>query len=74
LIAKLILKATIHESDQVQEARFLEPACGDGNFLVPVLQRKLAAVEARFGKSDFDRRHYALLAVKIEYSSLYIRN
>ena len=26
------------------DARFLEPACGSGNFLVPILQRKLAAV------------------------------
>src|SRR6185312_6731555 len=31
------------------DSRFLEPACGSGNFLVPVLQRKLAAVEAKFG-------------------------
>jgi hypothetical protein len=34
------------------DARFLEPACGSGNFLVPVLQRKLAAVELKFGRSD----------------------
>jgi hypothetical protein len=45
------------------DSRFLESACGDGNFLVPVLQRKLAAVEAKYGKSNFDRRQYALLAV-----------
>lgn len=49
------------------DSRFLEPACGSGNFLVPVLQRKLAAVESRFGKSDFERRHYALLAVMCTY-------
>jgi len=49
------------------DSRFLEPACGSGNFLVPVLQRKLAAVEARFGKNDFERRHYALLAVMCTY-------
>ena len=49
------------------DSRFLEPACGSGNFLVPVLQRKLAAVETRFGKSDFERRHYALLAVMCTY-------
>lgn len=29
------------------ESRFLESACGSGTFLVPVLQRKLAAVEAK---------------------------
>ena len=49
------------------DARFLEPACGSGNFLVPVLQRKLAAVETKFGKSDFERRHYALLALMCCY-------
>lgn len=49
------------------DARFLEPACGSGNFLVPVLQRKLAAVEARYRRSDFDRRHYALLALMCVY-------
>lgn len=42
------------------ESRFLEPACGSGNFLVQVLIRKLATVERRYGKSDFDRRHHAL--------------
>lgn len=49
------------------DARFLEPACGSGNFLVRVLQRKLAAVEAKFGKSDFERKHYALLALMCAY-------
>jgi hypothetical protein len=49
------------------DARFLEPACGSGNFLVPVLQRKLAAVEAKFGKSAFEKQHYALLALMCCY-------
>lgn len=49
------------------DARFLEPACGSGSFLVPILQRKLAAVELKFGKSDFEKRHYALLAVMCAY-------
>ncbi|MEX3015501.1 N-6 DNA methylase [Gymnodinialimonas hymeniacidonis] len=49
------------------DARFLEPACGSGNFLVPVLQRKLAAVQVKFGKSDFNRRHYALLGLMCCY-------
>lgn len=49
------------------DARFLEPACGSGNFLVPILQRKLAAVELKFGKADFEKRHYALLAVMCCY-------
>ena len=49
------------------DSRFLEPACGSGNFLVRILQRKLAAVEAKFGKSEFERRHYALLALMCTY-------
>lgn len=49
------------------DARFLEPACGSGNFLVPILQRKLAAVELKCGKSDFERRHYALFGLMCCY-------
>ena len=49
------------------DSRFLEPACGNGNFLVRILQRKLAAVELKFGKSDFERRHFALLALMCCY-------
>jgi hypothetical protein len=49
------------------DSRFLEPACGSGNFLLWVLQRKLAAVELKFGKSDFEKRHYALLALMCTY-------
>ena len=54
------------EADRI-DARFLEPACGSGNFLVGVLQRKLAAVEIKFGKSEFEKRHYALLALMCAY-------
>lgn len=54
------------ESERI-DSRFLEPACGSGNFLVKVLARKLAAVEHKYGKSDFERRHYALLALMSIY-------
>ena len=49
------------------DSRFLEPASGSGNFLVQILRRKLAAVELRYGKSDFERRHYALLGLMCVY-------
>ena len=49
------------------DSRFLETACGSGNFLVPVLQRKLTAVEIKFGKTEFERRQYSLLAVMCAY-------
>jgi hypothetical protein len=49
------------------DSRFLEPACGSGNFLVPVLKRKLAAVELKFGRSGFEKQHYALLGLMCTY-------
>ena len=49
------------------ESRFLEPACGNGNFLTAILERKLAVVEKRYRKSQLDFERYAVLAV----SSLY---
>ena len=54
------------EADRI-DSRFLEPACGSGNFLIRVLQRKLAAVEIKFGKSEFEKRHYALLGLMCTY-------
>jgi len=54
------------ESERI-DARFLEPACGSGNFIARILMRKLAAVELKYGKSDFERRHYALLALMCIY-------
>lgn len=54
------------ESERI-DARFLESACGSGNFLIPVLSRKLATVDRRYGKSDFEKRHHALLALMSIY-------
>ncbi len=54
------------ESERI-DSRFLEPACGSGNFLVQVLHRKLAAVEVKFGSSEFEKRHYALLGLMCIY-------
>lgn len=49
------------------ESRFLEPACGDGNFLSEILNRKLDVVFNRYGKSIAEYERYSILAV----SSLY---
>jgi len=57
----------VQSESQRIDSRVLEPACGSGNFLVPVLKRKLATVDARYGKSDFERRHYALLGLMCTY-------
>lgn len=50
------------------DSRFLEPACGDGNFLVEILKRKLASVEHKYGNSEFERRHFALFALMCLYA------
>src|ERR1700750_2178505 len=57
----------VKEETERIDSRFLEPACGSGNFLVEILRRKLAAVELKYGKSDFERRHYAVLALMCVY-------
>ena len=49
------------------ESRFLEPACGNGNFLIEVLTRKLARVSARYGKSRLEYERYAVSAVASLY-------
>ncbi|MCC5823407.1 MAG: N-6 DNA methylase [Phycisphaerales bacterium] len=57
----------VKEETERIDSRFLEPACGSGNFIVQIVRRKLAAVELKYGKSDFERRHYALLALMCVY-------
>src|SRR5262249_57660801 len=65
-MSEAMLNLVKDETERI-DSRFLEPACGSGNFLVRVLQRKLAAVELKFGKSDFEKRHYALLTLMCIY-------
>lgn len=61
-----MLNLTEHESYRI-DSRFLESACGSGNFLVQVLKRKLATVESKYGKSPFEKHHHALLAMMSIY-------
>jgi len=49
------------------DSRFLEPACGTGNFLTEILQRKLAVVKKRYGKNPPDYEKYAVVAVTSIY-------
>ena len=49
------------------DSRFLEPACGDGNFLAEILRRKLGIVEKRYAKSQLEYERYAVLAVSSSY-------
>ena len=49
------------------DSRFLEPACGTGNFLAEILRRKLAVVDGRYGKSQLEFERYGVLAVASVY-------
>jgi hypothetical protein len=49
-----------HETERI-ESRFLEPACGDGNFLAPVYEKKLAIIKKRYGKSQLEFERYAVV-------------
>jgi hypothetical protein len=52
-LVEAMLDLVGEETERI-DSRLLEPAGGSGNFLVSVLRRKLAVVELRFGKSDFE--------------------
>jgi len=49
------------------ESRFLEPACGNGNFLAEVLKRKLAIVENRYSRSQIEFERYSIIAISSIY-------
>ena len=45
------------------DSRFLEPACGDGNFLEEILSRKLGIVRKKYKKSPYDWERNSLLTL-----------
>ena len=49
------------------DSRFLEPACGTGNFLIEILKRKLRIVEKRYARVQLEYERYAILAVSSIY-------
>lgn len=61
------LLGLVQDETEPIDSRYMEPACGSGNFLVQSLRRKLGTVQLKYGRSDFDRRHYALLALMCIY-------
>ncbi|MGQ9657645.1 MAG: SAM-dependent DNA methyltransferase [Fimbriimonadales bacterium] len=65
-LVNAMLDLVKHETERI-DSRFLEPACGTGNFLTEILTRKLTVVERRYHHLQLDYERYAVLAV----SSLY---
>jgi hypothetical protein len=59
-------KPGLQETERI-DSRFLEPACGNGNFLTEFLEWKLAVMEWRYGKSQLDFERYAVLSISSIY-------
>ena len=55
-----------NETERI-DSRFLEPACGNGNFLAEVLKRKLAIVKKRYSKNQLEFEKYSVLAISSIY-------
>ena len=55
-----------HETERI-DSRFLEPACGNGNFLAEVLRRKLIVIDSRYSKSQMEWEQYSVIAVSSIY-------
>jgi hypothetical protein len=49
------------------ESRFLEPACGTGNFLIEILARKLKIVNDRYYQNRDEWEFYSILAISSIY-------
>ena len=65
-IVNAMLDLVKQETERI-DSRFLEPACGTGNFLLEILERKLMVVERRYRKSQLEYERYAILAVSSIY-------
>ena len=65
-MVEAMLQLVKEETERI-DSRFLEPACGEGNFLVRILKRKLEAVELKYGNSEFEKSHFALLGLMCIY-------
>ncbi len=65
-IVNAMLDLVKQETERI-DSRFLEPACGTGNFLIEILNRKLRIVEARYARSQLEYERYAILALSSIY-------
>lgn len=65
-IVNAMLDLVKQETERI-DSRFLEPACGTGNFLTEILQRKLSVVEKKYRRSQLDFERNLVLAVSSIY-------
>lgn len=65
-IVNAMLDLVKQETERI-DSHFLEPACGTGNFLVAILERKLMVVERHYSNNQSEYEHHAILAVSSIY-------
>ena len=63
---KAMLELVAEETIRI-DSRFLEPACGDGNFLIEILEKKLRVISSKYSINQLDYERNAFTAI----SSLY---
>lgn len=61
-----MLELVAQEAERI-DSRFLEPACGNGNFLSVILERKLTVAERRYASEQLEFERSAVLAVSSIY-------
>ncbi len=65
-IVNAMLDLVKQETERI-DSRFLEPACGTGNFLIEILDRKLCQVEKKYRRSQVEFERNLVLAVSALY-------
>ena len=55
-----------HETERL-DSRFLEPACGDGNFLIKILERKMNILVSRYKKQQHEFEKYSIVVISSIY-------
>jgi len=65
-IVEDMLNLVKYETERI-DSRFLESACGDGNFLIKILGKKLDVVEKKYKKNQFDYERNSLIAISSIY-------
>jgi hypothetical protein len=57
----------VKNETQRLDSRFMEPACGDGNFLIKILERKMKIVVEKYGNSQIEYERYAFQVIASLY-------
>ena len=53
----------VRQETERLDSRFLEPACGDGNFLIEVLNRKLSILVKKFKKNQYEFERNSVVVI-----------